>query len=64
MSAVANPWPDFVPRPGAVRYTDDDGVEHYANPHDMMFSTVTMLAEDYWNGAEWVAIWPHGEPDR
>lgn len=54
-----DPWPDFIPRAGAVRYTDADGVEHRANPHDMTYSTVTMLATEFWDGAEWKRIWPN-----
>jgi hypothetical protein len=39
----------FVPQPGAVRYFDEErNTWQCANPRDMMFSTVTMLATEYW----------------
>lgn len=57
MSPLPSPWSDFEPRAGALRYTDTDGVEHYANPGDPLFSTVTMLATEFWSeGAGWQRI--------
>lgn len=38
----------FEPRPGALRYKDANGQWQHANPRDLMYSTVTMLATEYW----------------
>ena len=48
---------NFQPRPGAVRYQDADGNWHCANPRDLLFSTVTMLATHFWTGDDWQPIW-------
>lgn len=47
---------NFVPRAGAVKYQRDDGTWSYANPNDLLFSTVTMCATHYWNGEAWKRI--------
>lgn len=39
---------DFIPRPGALRFRDESGDWVCANPGDPLFSTVTMLATDYY----------------
>lgn len=53
---------EFVPRPGALRYKDADGEWQYANPHDLMFSTVTMSATEYWREhLGWTPIFDDGE---
>lgn len=39
----------FVPKPGAVRSEDKDGIVHRANPGDPMYSTITMFATEYWD---------------
>lgn len=54
----------FIPRPGAVRYKNDDGEWVHANPHDLLFSTVTMLATQYWKpDTGWTDIYEDGEGD-
>lgn len=46
----------FKPRAGALRYSKDDGGEWVcANPHDPLYSTVTMLATEYWD-EDWKKI--------
>lgn len=53
---------DFQPRPGALRYKDEAGEWQYVNPQDPLFSTVTMVATEYWNpAAGWVPIFEDGE---
>lgn len=47
---------DQKPRPGAVRYKRD-GEWVMANPRDPFFSTVTMLATEFWDGLAWRPIW-------
>lgn len=52
------------PRAGALRYQDTpDGPWTTANPGDLMFSTVTMLATEYWNGTEWEPIYTDDEDE-
>jgi hypothetical protein len=49
---------DFTPRPGALRYKDDSGEWRCANPHDITYSTVTMLATEYWTpDSGWIKIY-------
>ena len=36
------------PRAGSIRYTDDSGTVHVAHPREIMYSTVTMLATEFW----------------
>lgn len=38
----------FIPRPGAVRFPNPGGGWAGANPHDPMFSTITMAATQVW----------------
>lgn len=46
-----------VPRPGSVRYFDDTTNEwRMANPRSPLFSTITMLATEYFDGERWVSI--------
>ena len=47
---------NVMPRPGALRYKGEDGVWHWANPHDLYYSTVTMNATEYWKDGSWVKI--------
>lgn len=47
---------EFIPRPGALRALIDD-VYQYANPGDFMFSTLTMFAQEYWDGEAWRPIY-------
>jgi hypothetical protein len=54
--------PELIPRPGAVRYFKHQDVIA-ANPGDLMFSTVTMSATEYWAGTEWKPIFDEGEED-
>lgn len=50
------------PRPGTLRYQDDEGEWHYASPRDALYSTVTMCATEYWDGERWALIWEDGLP--
>ena len=54
---------DFIPRPGAVRFKDGNGGWQCANPHDLLYSTVTMSAREYWDElrGEWVPIFSDSE---
>jgi hypothetical protein len=47
---------EFVPRPGALRYFDADGNVHQANPRDPLFSMISFLATEYWDGKQWAKI--------
>lgn len=47
----------FQPKPGALRAPGQGGVEWiYANPHDRLYSTVSMIAVEYWDGEAWAPI--------
>lgn len=47
----------FIPRGGALRLWSEATQEYvYANPHDPLYSTVSMSATEYWDGEQWVAI--------
>lgn len=46
----------FVPRPSAVRVKDKDGKWIMVNPNDPLYSTISFLAEEYWDGSRWVPI--------
>ena len=48
--------PEVEPRPGALRYVDALGEMHVANPHDLTYSTVSMLAREFWDGEQWVPV--------
>lgn len=50
---------DFVPQPGALKYQDESGEWHYANPQDILYSTVTMAATHFWKEEKqrWCLIW-------
>ena len=43
---------------GTLRARRPDGTYMIASPHDMMYSTVTMLATDYWKDGSWHPIYP------
>lgn len=47
---------DFEPRPGALRYFDANGTVHQANPRDPLFSMISFLATEYWDGKQWTRI--------
>lgn len=48
---------EFKPRIGAMRYTDSNGVIVSANPNDWAFSTVTMIATEWYDeDGTWKAI--------
>lgn len=49
---------EFVPRPGAVRCKDAEGDWIMANPHNTLYSTVSMAATEFWDDGEWRPIWP------
>jgi hypothetical protein len=55
---------DFSPRAGALRYLDNDGKYIAANPHDLLFSTVTMLATEFWDGYAWRSNTVVEKPDN
>lgn len=44
--------------PGTLRYKDKDGALHVTCPHDPMYSTVTMLATEYWSptARAWISL--------
>jgi hypothetical protein len=48
--------PEFVPRPSALRYTDAEGVVRAANPRDTLYSAISFLATEYWDGKQWLRI--------
>lgn len=53
---------DFRPRAGAVRYFNDtDQSWHCANPGSPMFSTLTFLATEFYDGQAWRQIWSDDE---
>ena len=54
---------EFVPHAGAVRYQDPEtGEWRCANPRDLMFSTVTMMATEFWaEDRGWVKIFEEDE---
>lgn len=54
-STSANPV-GFLPRPGALRFLDDNGVYQCANPRDPLYSTVSMIASEYYSEGEWKPI--------
>lgn len=47
-----------TPRPGAVRHRDPLDKERWimTNPGDLMFSTATMFAEEYYSSNGWKRI--------
>lgn len=49
------------PRPGAMRHTREDGTQAVANPRDPLYSTLTMVAQEYYDGKQWAPIWPDDE---
>lgn len=53
---------EFKPRPGALRAMREDGTYGCANPGDALFSTVTMVATEYYTlGRGWVKIFDDEE---
>lgn len=52
-------------RPGTLRYFDAEGVERRASPGDALYSTVTMVATEFWDvtRGEWRAILPAEDKD-
>jgi hypothetical protein len=42
---------------GSLMYVDGEGKQQIAQPHDPMFSTVTMLATHYWKEDRWKPIY-------
>lgn len=51
-------------RAGTVRYWDEDYKRwREATPGSLYFSTVTMLATEWWDGKEWKKIYEEGEGD-
>jgi hypothetical protein len=52
-----NTMPDgFVPTASALRGRDGSGRWLAANVHDLMYSTVSMLASEYYDGEKWVPV--------
>lgn len=48
-------------RPGALRYQNDAGEWIVAQPGDQLYSTVSMMAQQFWDGEAWVEC--EQEPD-
>lgn len=47
----------FIPRPSAVRVKNKDtGEWQMTNPNDPLYSTASMIAEEFWDGEKWVPI--------
>jgi hypothetical protein len=46
----------FIPRGGAVRSFLEDGTIVQANPGDALYSTVTIIAQEYFDGEKWKPI--------
>lgn len=58
------PEAEFVPRPGALRCKDADGNWIAANPRDLLYSTVTMTATQYWREESgWTDIYDKDDTD-
>jgi len=54
----------FIPRNGAVRRKDAAGEWVSANPHDPLYSTLTMTAEEFWDEARgWCPVASLVEPE-
>lgn len=54
----------FIPRDGALRYQDTDGKWHCANPRDVTYSTITMMATEYWTVEKgWVKIFEESQKE-
>lgn len=50
------PQPEnFVPKPGALKAVVD-GRTYMGNPKDALYSLMTMLATEYWNGNSWEKV--------
>lgn len=49
----------IVLREGTLRAPDPSKPGHYlqAAPHDPMYSALSLIATEWWNGKEWVAIY-------
>ena len=43
-------------RSGSLRYKNNEGLWVVCAPRDPMFSTTTMLAEEYYDGESWQPI--------
>ena len=50
--------------PGTLRYVRDDGEEVITSPHEALYSTATMAATHYWDGARWVEIFDELDEDN
>ena len=51
---------------GALRHKAEDGNWHVTEPHDLMYSTATMLATEYWDTkrGEWRKIFEDDDAPR
>lgn len=47
---------DRALRPGCLRHTGPDGTVTIVWPGDMLYSTITFLAQEYWRNGEWRRI--------
>ena len=48
--------------PGTLRYIDEAGKEFISSPRSLLYSTYTMLAQEFWNGACWERVHEPGQP--
>lgn len=49
---------NFHAHAGALRYRNEEGFWNYANPGDSLYSTVTMVATQYWSEEKgWLPIY-------
>lgn len=51
---------EFTPRSGGVRFQTPEGEWIAANPHDALYSTVSMSATQFWNGKKWRSVLSDG----
>jgi len=55
---------DFIPRDGAQRFRNEDGTWVCSNPGDPLFSTVTMMATEYYSYNRWKPIFEENSNDN
>ena len=51
-------------RPGSLRYLDGTVQWQYASPGDALFSTVTMVAQEWWDGSQWKPIFDDEDDEK
>lgn len=52
-----------IPR-GSLRARGEDGEWWYASPNSPLFSTMTMVAEEYYDDGEWRQIFPNEDDSK